>query len=132
MEALRLILCGGNLTCKVPNKCLNVRERLEISKWNKTLSRPFSYSPVSRHCPWKKPWLKKIMKMKILKKSIVHSIKHPWWNFLALIVKNFLVWTIFVKKLHRSCLRGSKYASKTNFVVSLKAHSDNSSKRHPN
>ena len=28
-------VCDGHLTCKVANKCLNVRERVEVVEWNK-------------------------------------------------------------------------------------------------
>ena len=28
-------LCDSHLTCKVANKCLNVRERVEVVEWNK-------------------------------------------------------------------------------------------------
>ena len=39
---------------KNANKCLNVRERVEVVKWNKRWSPPFPCCPVSRQCPWKK------------------------------------------------------------------------------
>ena len=39
---------------KLKNKCLNVRERMEVAEWNKRWSRPFPYCPVSRQCPLKK------------------------------------------------------------------------------
>ena len=32
---MRLKICDSNLTCKVANKCLNVRERVEVVEWNK-------------------------------------------------------------------------------------------------
>ena len=35
MQALRLKICDSHLTCKVANKCLNVRERVEVVDWNK-------------------------------------------------------------------------------------------------
>ena len=35
MQALRLKICDSHLTCKVANKCLNVRERVEVVEWNK-------------------------------------------------------------------------------------------------
>ena len=35
MQALRLKICESHLTCKVANKCLNVRERVEVVEWNK-------------------------------------------------------------------------------------------------
>ena len=28
-------ICDNHLTCKVENKCLNVRERVEVVEWNK-------------------------------------------------------------------------------------------------
>ena len=35
MQALRLKICDSHLTCKVANKFLNVRERVEVVAWNK-------------------------------------------------------------------------------------------------
>ena len=32
---MRLKICDSHLTCKVANKCLNVRERLEVVEWKK-------------------------------------------------------------------------------------------------
>ena len=32
---MRLKICDSHLTCKVANKCLNVRERVEVVEWNK-------------------------------------------------------------------------------------------------
>ena len=49
----------SHLTCKVANKCLNVRERVEVVEWNKRRSPPFPYCPVSRQCPWKKTLIEK-------------------------------------------------------------------------
>ena len=45
--------------CKVANKCLNVRERVEVVKWNKRWSPPFPCCPVSRQCLWKKILIEK-------------------------------------------------------------------------
>ena len=28
-------ICDSHLTCKIANKCLNVRERVEVADWNK-------------------------------------------------------------------------------------------------
>ena len=36
----------SHLTCKVANKCLNVRERVEVAEWNKRWSPPFPGCPV--------------------------------------------------------------------------------------
>ena len=47
-----LKICDSHLTCKVANKCLNVRERVEVVEWNKRCSPPFSCCPVSRQGPW--------------------------------------------------------------------------------
>ena len=44
-------ICDSHLTCKVANKCLNVRERVEVEEWNKKWSPPFPCCPVSRQCP---------------------------------------------------------------------------------
>ena len=35
MQALPLKICDSHLTCKVANKCLNVRERVEVVERNK-------------------------------------------------------------------------------------------------
>ena len=35
IQALRLKICDSHLTCKVANKCLNVREWVEVVEWNK-------------------------------------------------------------------------------------------------
>ena len=43
-----------HLTCKVANKFLSVRERVEVVEWNKTWSPPFSCCPVNLQCLWKK------------------------------------------------------------------------------
>ena len=34
---MRLKICDSHLTCKVANKCLNVRERVEVVEWNKMI-----------------------------------------------------------------------------------------------
>ena len=39
---MRLKICDSHFTCKVANKCLNVRERMEVVEWNKRWS-PLSY-----------------------------------------------------------------------------------------
>ena len=31
-------ICDTHLTCKVANKCLNARERVEVVEWNKMVS----------------------------------------------------------------------------------------------
>ena len=56
---MRLKICDSHLTCKVANKCLNVRERVEVVEWNKKWSPPFPCCPVSRQCPWKKTLIEK-------------------------------------------------------------------------
>ena len=38
---MRLKICDSHLTCKVANKCLDVRERVEVVEWNKRWSLPF-------------------------------------------------------------------------------------------
>ena len=35
---MRLKICDSRLTCKVANKSLNVRERVEVVEWNKQWS----------------------------------------------------------------------------------------------
>ena len=56
---MRLKLCDSHLICKVANKCLNVRERVQVVEWNKKWSPPFPCCPVSRQCPWKKTLMEK-------------------------------------------------------------------------
>ena len=34
IQVVRLKICDSHLTCKVPNKCLNVRERVEVLERN--------------------------------------------------------------------------------------------------
>ena len=38
MQAERLKIWDSHLTCKVANKYLNVRERVEVAQWNKKWS----------------------------------------------------------------------------------------------
>ena len=59
MQAVRLKICDSHLTCKVANKCLNVRERVEVVEWNKRWSPPFPCCPVSRQCLKENPDRKK-------------------------------------------------------------------------
>ena len=47
---LRLKIHGSHLTCKVANKCLNVREQLEVVEWNKRWCPTFPCCPVNREC----------------------------------------------------------------------------------
>ena len=56
---MRLKICDGHLTWKVTNKCLNVRERVEVVDWNKKWSPRFLCCPLSRQCPWKKTLIEK-------------------------------------------------------------------------
>ena len=56
---MRLKICDSRLTCKVANKCLNVRERLEEVEWNKQWSPPFPCCPVNSQCLWKKTLIEK-------------------------------------------------------------------------
>ena len=56
---MRLKMCDSHLTCKVSNKCLNVRKRMEVVKWNKKRSPNFPCCPVSCQCPWKKTLIRK-------------------------------------------------------------------------
>ena len=54
-----LKICGSHLTCKIANKCVNVREMLKVVEWNKRWTRPFPYCPVNRQCPWKETLIEK-------------------------------------------------------------------------
>ena len=56
---MRLKIRDSHLTCKVANKCLNVRERVEVLEWNKRCPPPFPCCSVNPQCLWKKTWLKK-------------------------------------------------------------------------
>ena len=47
---MRLKIRDSHLASKVADKCLNVRERVEVAEWNKRWSPPFPYCPVSRQC----------------------------------------------------------------------------------
>ena len=58
---------------KLQNKCLNVRERVEVVEWNRTWSPPFPCCPVSRQCPWKKILIEKKTWAK-LKKSLKNTL----------------------------------------------------------
>ena len=35
MQVVQLKICDSHVTPKVANKCLNVRERVEVVEWNK-------------------------------------------------------------------------------------------------
>ena len=56
---MRLKICDSHLTCKVANKCLNVRGRVEVVEWNERWSPLFSCCPVNRQCLWKKTLIEK-------------------------------------------------------------------------
>ena len=58
---MRLKICDSHLTCKVVNKCLNVREWVEVVDWNKRWPPPFPCCPVSRQCLCKKTLIEKKM-----------------------------------------------------------------------
>ena len=65
------------LICKVANKFLNVRERLEVVKWNKRWSPPFPCSLVNLQCLWKKTLTEKVNN----KKSHLPQSSWPKVNF---------------------------------------------------
>ena len=48
-----------HLTCKVSHKCLNIRERVEVTEWNKTGSPNFSYCTASCRYMLKKTLIEK-------------------------------------------------------------------------
>ena len=48
---------------KFANKCLHVRERVEVVEWNKRWSPPFPCCPVSQQCPRKKTLIEKNKKL---------------------------------------------------------------------
>ena len=65
---------------KLQNKCLNVREQVEVVKWNKISSPLIPCCAVSRQCPWKK--------IIIEKKNCVSHKRNLWYA-----TCNY--WTIF-------------------------------------
>ena len=67
----------SHLTCKVANKFLNVRERLEVVKWNKRWSPPFPCRLVNLQCLWKKTLTEKVNN----KKSHLPQSSWPKVNF---------------------------------------------------
>ena len=71
---MRLKICDSHVTCKVANKCMNVRERVEVVEWNKRWSPPFPCCPCEslvsvKENPDRKKKRKKIIKtiMTVLK-----------------------------------------------------------------
>ena len=64
----------SHLTCKVANKFLNVRERVEVVEWNKRWSLPFPCCPVNRQCLWKKTLIEKNIHTTILR--LVYCVEH--------------------------------------------------------
>ena len=76
-------ICDSHLTCKVANKCLNVRERVEVVERNKRRPPPFPCWPVSRQCSWKKNLIEKQNSVRIFKFSpFLYTIKSCQWNFI--------------------------------------------------
>ena len=69
-----LKICDSHLTCKVTNKCLNVRERVEVVEWNKmVLSLPLlSYElPVSvKENPNRKKYIYIVSINRVLKPTV--------------------------------------------------------------
>ena len=55
-QALRLKIRDSHLTCKVTNKFLSARERVEVVEWNKRWSPLLPCCPVNNQCMWRKPW----------------------------------------------------------------------------
>ena len=89
---MRLKICNSHLTCKVPNKCLNVRERVEVVELNKRWSPPFPRCPLSRQCPWKKTLIQKkyIYPFLCFMKNLpITNLRKINFDFLSL---NFWVW----------------------------------------
>ena len=56
---MRFKIWDSHLTWKVVNKCLDVRERVEVVDWNKKRSPHFPSFPLSCHCLGKKTLIKK-------------------------------------------------------------------------
>ena len=75
---MRLKICDNHLTCKVANKYLNVRERVEVVEWNKKWSLPFPCCPVSRQCPWKKTLIEK----KTSSEVFIQKLQNIIWRFI--------------------------------------------------
>ena len=52
---MQLRVLGSNVRCKITNKCLNVREWVEMVEWNKDSPSLFSLSCDSSESPKKTP-----------------------------------------------------------------------------
>ena len=81
-----------HLTLKVANKCLNVRERVEVVEWNQRLSPPSPCCPVNRQCLCRKPWYKE-------KGSQVKFFQRKLWEVLGFVEFISFTWTLFKSML---------------------------------
>ena len=79
MQAVRLKICDSHLTCKVANKCLNIRERVEVVEWNKRWSPPFPCCPVSRQCLWKKTLIEKKNNSDLLPMALSLELRYNFY-----------------------------------------------------
>ena len=79
IQTVRLKICDSHLTCKVANKCLNVREWVEKVEWNKRRFPPSPCCPVSHQCPSKKTMIeKKKCSVSILQLCSHYKEIHTW------------------------------------------------------
>ena len=113
---MRLKICDSHLTCKVANKCLNVRERVEVVEWNKRWSPSFPCFPVSCQCPWKKTLIVKkytsqcfqvfqgystlLCMIKLAK--LIHWRKSCFFLFFTISKKHFFRVWVFQKKYKKA------------------------------
>ena len=71
-QALPLAIRDSHLTCKAANKCLNVREWVEVVECNKRWSPPFPCCPVNRLCLWKKTPTEKKIPLEVLYYNVLY------------------------------------------------------------
>ena len=105
---LRLKIRDSRFTCKVANRCVNVRERVEVIEWNKRWSPPFPCCPVSRQCPWKKTLIEKKRHIMVLLPKCSYFKKISAGIFIL-----FLVYSISIKYIDLKC----KQSYSTNTIL---------------
>ena len=87
-DRLRLKICDSHLTCKVANKCLNVRERVEVVEWKKMVpSLPLLSCELSVSVKENRD-RKKINKKKKKKKVFLNQPCHIWQDMFEEIESN--------------------------------------------
>ena len=92
---MRLKICDSHLTCKVANKCLNVRERVEVVERNKLVpSLPLLSCELSV-CVKENPDRKK------KKKLLPFTINFNFGHFFSCPVKFKIIWNWIWIKIHK-------------------------------